>query len=39
MVWQPDTLTFWDKRCLQHNPINDYHGHKRLMHRHHLAGR
>ena len=38
VAWEPDTLTFWDNRSLQHNPINDYHGHKRLMHRITLQG-
>ena len=36
--WQPGSLAFWDNRCTQHNPVNDYHGHKRLMHRVTLAG-
>ena len=31
--WKPGSLAFWDNRCAQHNPVNDYHGYKRLMHR------
>jgi taurine dioxygenase len=38
LSWQPGTLAFWDNRCGLHNPINDYHGHKRVMHRITLAG-
>jgi taurine dioxygenase len=37
-VWQPGSIAFWDNRCVLHNPINDYHGHKRLLHRITLAG-
>jgi taurine dioxygenase len=37
-VWQPGSLAFWDNRCAQHNPVNDYHGHRRVMHRITLAG-
>jgi taurine dioxygenase len=36
--WRVGSLAFWDNRCTQHNPINDYHGRRRLMHRITLAG-
>jgi taurine dioxygenase len=36
--WAPGALAFWDNRCAQHNPVNDYHGFKRVMHRVTLAG-
>ncbi|HUF82922.1 MAG TPA: TauD/TfdA family dioxygenase [Burkholderiales bacterium] len=36
--WKPGSLAFWDNRCAQHNPVNDYHGHRRVMHRLTLAG-
>ena len=36
--WRPGSLAFWDNRCAQHNPVNDYHGHRRIMHRITLAG-
>ncbi len=36
--WQPGSLALWDNRCAQHNPINDYHGFRRVMHRITLAG-
>jgi taurine dioxygenase len=36
--WQPGSLAFWDNRCAMHNPINDYHGFRRVMHRVTLKG-
>ena len=36
--WRPGSLAFWDNRCAMHNPINDYHGFRRVMHRITLAG-
>jgi taurine dioxygenase len=32
------SIAFWDNRFTQHNPINDYHGRRRVMHRVTLAG-
>ena len=31
--WAAGSMAMWDNRCTQHNPINDYHGFKRVMHR------
>lgn len=36
--WEVGSIAMWNNRCTQHYPINDYHGHKRLMHRITLEG-
>ena len=36
--WAPGSLALWDNRCALHNPINDYHGHERVLHRITFAG-
>lgn len=36
--WKPGSVAIWDNRCTMHNPINDYHGQRRLMHRITFAG-
>jgi alpha-ketoglutarate-dependent taurine dioxygenase len=36
--WNVGSLAFWDNRCALHNPVNDYHGYRRVMHRITLAG-
>ena len=36
--WTPGALAFWDNRCAQHNPVNDYHGKRRAMLRVTLQG-
>ena len=36
--WEPHSLAFWDNRCAQHNPVNDYHGFRRVMQRITLRG-
>lgn len=37
-AWQANAIAFWDNRCTQHNPVNDYHGFRRVMHRITLQG-
>ena len=37
-VWQKGDLAIWDNRCTLHYPVNDYHGHRRLLHRITLKG-
>lgn len=36
--WERGSVAFWDNRCVLHNPINDYHGHRRDMLRITLKG-
>jgi taurine dioxygenase len=36
--WRVGSMAFWDNRCALHNPVNDYHGYRRVMHRITLAG-
>jgi len=36
--WEVGSLALWDNRCAMHNPINDYQGFTRRMHRITLAG-
>jgi taurine dioxygenase len=38
VAWRPGTLAVWDNRQVLHNPINDYHGYRRVMHRITLGG-
>jgi taurine dioxygenase len=37
-AWEPHSMAFWDNRCTQHNPVNDHHGHRRVMQRITLQG-
>jgi taurine dioxygenase len=37
-AWNEGALALWDNRCALHNPVNDYHGHERVMHRVTLKG-
>lgn len=36
--WDVGSIAFWDNRAALHNPVNDYHGFRRRMHRITLAG-
>jgi taurine dioxygenase len=36
--WRVGSMAIWDNRCALHNPVNDYHGFRRVMHRVTLAG-
>ncbi len=36
--WQTGDIALWDNRCTLHYPINDYQGHRRLLHRITLKG-
>ena len=36
--WRAGSVALWDNRCAMHNPVNDYHGYTRTMHRITLAG-
>ncbi|MDA0361795.1 MAG: TauD/TfdA family dioxygenase [Proteobacteria bacterium] len=37
-VWELGDLALWDNRCALHYPVNDYFGHRRLLHRITLSG-
>ena len=37
-IWQQGDIAMWDNRSTLHYPVNDYHGHRRLLHRITLKG-
>tara|TARA_Y100000991_G_scaffold205737_1_gene182275 strand:+ start:277 stop:1101 length:825 start_codon:yes stop_codon:yes gene_type:complete len=38
LEWRLGDVAFWDNRCVQHYPLNDYQGYRRLLHRITLKG-
>ena len=37
-AWRKGSMALWDNRCTLHNPVNDYPGYRRVMHRITLKG-